>query len=239
MIFWPSRRLVRASSLSHRNHPALRFPFAIGIVVSTTLLLAAASARAQEKAEGTPGTVISTGSQPFTDTFAQIVKRDAPNQKLLRAGKRLPFEQRVIDNVFGDDLEKAMGSKLLPGKDETPVIFPLVPFIGGIDKAGHFISQPGKTVGTQDTSRNQLMVNSGTSNAPQGIGAVGIDGLRFNTTAGYIPPDTQGAVGPNHAMIFVNASLAIYNKSNGAYVANSQVTLDSFFVTIQPICSEV
>jgi Concanavalin A-like lectin/glucanases superfamily/Putative binding domain, N-terminal len=45
------------------------------------------------------------------------------------------------------------------------------------------------------------------------------------------PPDTMGAVGPNHFMETLNGAVAIYNKTNAARL--SLVTLDTFFrVTI-------
>src|SRR5207237_81125 len=52
----------------------------------------------------------------------------------------------------------------------------------------------------------------------------------FGLGGGYIPPDTMGAVGPNHFMEVINGAVAIYNKSGTRL---SLVTLTSFFtVTI-------
>src|SRR5438045_4964819 len=59
----------------------------------------------------------------------------------------------------------------------------------------------------------------------------GTIGLNFNGTnlsqlpalnAGFqfIPPDTQGAIGPNHFTEFTNGTFATYNKSNGAIVGS-------------------
>jgi len=64
-------------------------------------------------------------------------------------------------------------------------------------------------------------------------------GLNFNGTnlsqlpalnAGfeYIPPDTQGAIGPNHFAEFTNGTFAAYNKSTGALVG-SRIALTTFW----------
>ncbi|MCE9595393.1 MAG: hypothetical protein K8S98_14495 [Planctomycetes bacterium] len=45
--------------------------------------------------------------------------------------------------------------------------------------------------------------------------------------AGFIPPDTVGAIGPNHFLASVNANLSAYNRTTGARVLN--VALSSFF----------
>src|SRR5206468_2016068 len=66
--------------------------------------------------------------------------------------------------------------------------------------------------------------------APQAVGNnfVGISLQdQFNTFGGgSIPPDTMGAVGPNHFLEIINSSVAIYNKAGTRL---SHVSLDSFF----------
>ena len=101
------------------------------------------------------------------------------------------------------------------------MFFSPTPFRGSIDREGHFL--PRRSIGTT------IIDNGGVppSNAPQSLGAVSINGFQLNTTNGYIPPDTQGAVGTNYAMMFVNDSIGIYKKATGAFV--SQITLSSFF----------
>jgi hypothetical protein len=46
-------------------------------------------------------------------------------------------------------------------------------------------------------------------------------------STGWYPPDTNAAVGPNHVVETVNETLAIYNKSTGAFVSSQ--TLPSLF----------
>jgi hypothetical protein len=55
-------------------------------------------------------------------------------------------------------------------------------------------------------------------------------GLGFNDTAGYIPPDTIAAAGPNHIVEAVNLHLRIYNKSGTILSTQS---LGSFFGSAQ------
>src|SRR5262245_4410084 len=46
--------------------------------------------------------------------------------------------------------------------------------------------------------------------------------------SGFLPPDTDGAVGPNHYVEFINGQFKVFNKSNGS-VAESRS--DSSFWT--------
>jgi hypothetical protein len=62
-------------------------------------------------------------------------------------------------------------------------------------------------------------------NAPQTINTSFV-GLALSDTSGWIPPDTNGAVGPNHYAITVNADVAFYSRA-GAKLA--QVSLESMF----------
>ncbi|MFO0951230.1 MAG: hypothetical protein U0835_08770 [Isosphaeraceae bacterium] len=65
-----------------------------------------------------------------------------------------------------------------------------------------------------------------------GIPAITLaDQFNLNSGSASIPPDTMGAVGPNHFVEIINSSLAIYNKSNGARV--QYVNPDTFFASVQ------
>ena len=71
--------------------------------------------------------------------------------------------------------------------------------------------------------------------SPSGPGALGpTPGTQFESLqyAGWVPPDPELAVGPNHIIAVVNASFAIYNKSGGTLVAPT--TFVNFF---NPICT--
>src|SRR5262249_9396578 len=57
-------------------------------------------------------------------------------------------------------------------------------------------------------------------------GASLLNEFTFSGT-GQIPPDTMGAIGPNHVMETVNGAVAIYNKAG--VLQGSMVTLNSFF----------
>ena len=56
-------------------------------------------------------------------------------------------------------------------------------------------------------------------------------GLQFGDTAGYIPPDTIAAAGPNHVVEAVNLDLRIFNKSGGTVSTQS---LNTFFSSLAP-----
>lgn len=40
----------------------------------------------------------------------------------------------------------------------------------------------------------------------------------FNTNSGALPPDANGAIGPNHFVEFINGAFAVYSKTNGRRV---------------------
>ncbi|HSH15282.1 MAG TPA: DUF11 domain-containing protein, partial [Verrucomicrobiae bacterium] len=69
--------------------------------------------------------------------------------------------------------------------------------------------------------------------APQTLstGFAGISLLdQFNDLGvGSLPPDTMGAVGPDHFVVVINGSVAVFEKSDGTRV--SHVSLDSFFTS--------
>jgi hypothetical protein len=60
-----------------------------------------------------------------------------------------------------------------------------------------------------------------------------ITGLAFPDTAGYVPPDTIAAAGPDYIVEAVNTTIAIYNKSGGAVV--SKQSFSDFFSSISPL----
>jgi hypothetical protein len=70
-----------------------------------------------------------------------------------------------------------------------------------------------------------VQTSVGVTAAPAPV--VNVKGLDFNTWGAGHPPDTNGAVGPNHFVQTVNTSIGIFAKSNGARVA--AFTFDDFF----------
>lgn len=71
-----------------------------------------------------------------------------------------------------------------------------------------------------------VQTDVGAAAAPAPV--VNVKGLDFNTWGAGHPPDTNGAVGPNHFVQSVNTSIGIFAKSTGARVA--AFTFDDFFV---------
>ena len=60
-----------------------------------------------------------------------------------------------------------------------------------------------------DPSLQTITPNGGAITPRISFGGIG-------NTAGVLPPDTNGDVGPQHYVQWVNLSFAVYNKSNGA-----------------------
>ncbi|HVR35143.1 MAG TPA: hypothetical protein VMS21_04760, partial [Methylomirabilota bacterium] len=67
--------------------------------------------------------------------------------------------------------------------------------------------------------------------APQTVGpgfqTIGLQDQLSAFGTGSIPPDTMGAIGPQHFVQVINGSVAIYNRTNGTRL--SHVTLNAFF----------
>jgi hypothetical protein len=57
------------------------------------------------------------------------------------------------------------------------------------------------------------------------------DGMDFNDTIGYVPPDTHAATGPAHIVETVNTTVAIYNRATGARVSGP-TDLSVFFSSV-------
>ena len=64
---------------------------------------------------------------------------------------------------------------------------------------------------------------------PPGIAGGFVGPHEFDPGAGFVPPDSCGAIGPSHFVSTVNENLSVYVKSTGARVVN--VALSSFFGT--------
>jgi len=78
----------------------------------------------------------------------------------------------------------------------------------------------------QRTMAGQLVVATSARRAPQATGTL----FNARNDTGWLPPDTMGAIGPNHFMEVINGNVTIYSRTGTQL---SDVTLASFFtVTI-------
>jgi len=62
---------------------------------------------------------------------------------------------------------------------------------------------------------------------------LGFDGM---SATGYIPPDPTGAVGPNHYIQMVNASVSVFDKSTGTRL-HGPVSTASMFAALGGVCA--
>lgn len=136
------------------------------------------------------GAAPSPGSQPFTESWQEMTRRDqVMNAQIFTLG--MPPRVRVHPRPR-------------PSMAQVPGGLPYV----------------------------QTESGAGTS-AAQAIG-IGFPTIslqdQFNAFAsGSIPPDTMGAVGPNHFLQVINNSVAVYTKTGTRL---SHVSLDSFFTVV-------
>ena len=100
-------------------------------------------------------------------------------------------------------------------------IAPIAPEQGREADLNELHRLPGRPDGTGPNNPNEGFQDpawdaaSGERPIPSAVSAplVSFDGV--NNVNGVLPPDTNGDVGPNHYMQWVNLSFAIYNKSGG------------------------
>jgi hypothetical protein len=66
----------------------------------------------------------------------------------------------------------------------------------------------------------------------QSLVTIGVNFLnsQLNVDSGFIPPDTMGAVGPNHIVELINGRFDVYNKTTGNQAATA--SLDGFWTNI-------
>ncbi len=81
-----------------------------------------------------------------------------------------------------------------------------------------------------DPARVSMPINSGFSTPPQIPTVVsGFDGMNYvDSVNGYVPPDTDIAVGPQYVVETVNSQIQFYNKTTGA-AALPNTPLTNFF----------
>jgi hypothetical protein len=165
------------------------------------LLLAGVSFTGMARADGMaqPGHVISRGAAPYTDTWKQMVLRDE------MARKRRPAQPVIRFIPIG----RPPSRRAI--RDDTGLLPALPPFTG-------------KSI-RQEYSRNHSIL-SVSQRIYTSFAGINLQDQFTAFNSGSIPPDTMGAVGPNHFMEVINGSVAIYTRTG---IRLGHVSLDSFF----------
>ncbi len=147
------------------------------------------------------GIVVQGPQRPFTDTMAAMIERDRIWQEEIAAGIR-PAPPPMI--AVGSHVKK----KLKPVADGDG------PFALFLPAAFH------------DPEPDHGQIRDYRTLSPQDVGA-SFTGIRMQDQGGtfWIPPDTCGAIGPDHFAEILNGSFAIYNRAGTRL---SHVTLNSF-----------
>lgn len=171
-----------------------------GILLSGAVLLAASLIPTTALAgQGRKGEVVSPGSRPFTDTWERMILRD-----------------------------KQMGREIQAGNMSAPTPVQLMPSGQGAvnraatsDSAEYYVTPAyAGPASKTPTPRN-----------PQALGAnfAGVN-LQNQIDAGWpnYPPDTAGAIGPDHFVQATNGSAVVFDRA-GTPLAH--VSLASFFAT--------
>ena len=85
---------------------------------------------------------------------------------------------------------------------------------GGIGPVGGLAPPPGDTVRPSPESPSAPVAPSAPSPSPEAS-------FLATEATGWIPPDTDGAVGPNHLVVVVNGGFVIQDRSGGVLVSQS------------------
>ncbi|MGI8905333.1 MAG: beta strand repeat-containing protein [Candidatus Sumerlaeaceae bacterium] len=150
---------------------------------------------------------IGSGSSPASESWQTIRSRDAVKearrQDEIRRGLRPPLG---IPHVQPEEHEKEE-DELRPGRDSGPSTAPL------------------------ERPRFRLSLPEAQPQAPQALSGAGFKGddmLEGSQASGFlfIPPDTQGAIGPNHFVEMTNATVSVFTRAG---VKLTTASLDSFF----------
>jgi hypothetical protein len=188
-----------------------------GVVVVTLVSLLATGQPVCAQDSGTVAmTRVPIFHRPVRETMADILKRQAEYEEGLRSGRIPRPPNRAVQNPFGEEAEEALAEQKKAGPDDSGAVFPAPPYLGDLPVSGHFVPKAGKdtplptppqTLGTNFTASTM-----GTDASVSGFYSV--------------PPDTQGAVGPNHIVVISNLAVRVFNKAG---VQLSAVWLDTFF----------
>ena len=155
----------------------------------------------------------SSGSGPTTSNGAHVTKS-------------VPFVRESIDEI------RALG----PFREHTVPENRALPFRriprssdatgeAGFSLAGPTLSAP--SLPSSPAPRAPALDSSfaGLGNPPHSQGDV-------------IPPDTMGAVGPNHLVSLLNSDFGVFDKTTGAPIPNQQVSLQSFWASLGTAAGE-
>jgi hypothetical protein len=140
------------------------------------------SARAQEGA--TAGKIISQGTAPFSETWAEMQKREAQEQEAIAAGLKPPRSQ---ERVYPRRIPQIPRQP----KDQSSL-------------------EPSSTVTEQALS---AAVSSTVVAPTASFATINLQDENNDFFTSYIPPDTMGAVGPSHFLVVINGSVTAYSKT--------------------------
>jgi hypothetical protein len=208
--------------------------FSLGLVAPTNVY-AQQSTKATQTPEvpQIPMETMQGPQEPYTESVAMMVARDQRENAEILAGKRPPrmsmakyHEQQELE----ERLEETMRASMRSGTARNQPRLKGTPYLGAIDASGHMLASSQSSASLVNSGKT---LNGGTIDIgrrpPQTLstGFAGPSLQTMATTLGFynVPPDTQGAIGPNHVMFMANGIVQIYSRAG---VLASSVSLDAF-----------
>lgn len=168
-----------------------------------------------------------------TQTSSRAKKKQLSRRESLR-GVSQRMEQLEPRYVLSASLEgflsESLGSQgfvITNAITDEQVVYPTVPerIVGGHDRIDPNVNVDPEGNGTD----LEKTADGGDPNAFAPFGAA--IGLNFEGVtsgqSGFIPPDTMGAVGPDHVVELVNGGYRVFNNLDGSQLASS--SLDAFW----------
>lgn len=132
----------------------------------------------------TPGQIISQGTAPFSETWAQMQKREAQEQEAIAAGLKPPRPQ---ERVYPRRIPQIPRQP----KDRSSL-------------------EPSSTVTEQALS---AAVSSTVVAPTTGFATINLQDENNDFFTSYIPPDTMGAIGPTYFLEVINGSVSAFSKT--------------------------
>lgn len=148
------------------------------------------------------GRAVSRSTHPFTESMAAMIRRDR--------GVQRP-EPPILINIH--EHERAGKRKWLSDSQASAPLFVPAPFIES----------------TLPVKRDEARQTLSPQTSRASFAGVSLSDEYAAFGAGLVPPDTMGAIGPDHFLEVINGAVAVYSRQ-GSRIA--LIRLTSFFTTV-------
>lgn len=159
----------------------------------------------------------------LTKPIPDVMFENTHTDQWLVKGKAVNADLRM-PQISAHNSDPELSSRLTATEDRSPKVR-----LGGyrhqkVDLSGH-----GKTIIPSNSSKTQNISKSGSASV---FDAAGQETNINNTGNVFVPADSHGAVGADHVMNAINASIEVYNKDGSG---GGSTSLQNFFSPLTPV----